>query len=105
MKTGSTRKKGVLLLITGSAIIFIASALNSLHGMAFDGSTSLSRGIYLFDVLSTFGVVIIPWGLTLVLRKEGVPPHFRPECLPHRSDHEVRGAPAARPSIVRRFLT
>jgi hypothetical protein len=61
---------GFFFLILGMAIIFASAALNTLQNREFHPGTEMANQIYMFDLISTLGVVIIPLGLSLLYKKE-----------------------------------
>jgi hypothetical protein len=66
------KKTGIIIMLTGILIIFISSLLNTIQNECFDAASQLSRNIFIFDILSTFGVLLIPWGLFLILHREAI---------------------------------
>jgi hypothetical protein len=73
MKLRTRRKKrnpGYLLLAMGVLIIFTSSLLNALYSSQFGSGSQVSRGVYIFDLISTLGVIFIPLGLRGIMKKE-----------------------------------
>jgi len=60
-----TKVAGFLLLFMG-----ISSVLNTVQNHDIRAGRGLSSQIYIFDLISTLGAVIIPLGLYLLLKKE-----------------------------------
>jgi uncharacterized membrane protein len=65
-----TKLAGFLLLFMGILVVFISSALNTVQNHDMRAGRGLSSQVYIFDLVSTLGVVIIPLGLYLLLKKE-----------------------------------
>ncbi|GEM_PF-1887907 len=75
------KRTGILIMITGILIIFISSLLNAIQNECFDAMSQLSRNIFIFDILSTCGVLLIPWGLFLILHREAIKEETQiPDC-------------------------
>jgi hypothetical protein len=68
-KRGEKVYPGYFLLALGVLVIFTSSMLNALHSGHFDAGSSLSHRVYILDLISTLGVIIIPWGLYGIMKK------------------------------------
>lgn len=71
--SAGTRISGILgwiMLLLGILVIFLSAALNAVHNAEFDAHSNLSHEVYIFDIISTVGVILIPVGLVLLLRRE-----------------------------------
>lgn len=66
------KKTGIIIMLSGILIIFISSLLNTIQNECFDAASQLSRNVFIFDILSTLGVLLIPWGLFLILNREAI---------------------------------
>lgn len=66
------KKTGIIIMLSGILIIFISSLLNTIQNECFDAASQVSRNIFIFDILSTLGVLLIPWGLFLILHREAI---------------------------------
>jgi len=76
-----TRLAGFLILTLGILVVFISSALNTMQNHDFRAGSDLSNTIYIFDLVSTLGAVLIPLGLYLLLKKEEKGASVLPENL------------------------
>jgi len=64
------RKTGIIIMIAGILTIFISSLLNAIQNECFDAASQVSRNVFIFDIISTFGVLLIPWSLFLIMHRE-----------------------------------
>lgn len=69
MDSKKVRMYGYIILAIGSLIIFLSAMLNTVN-FASDSRTETFRSLYVFDVFSTLGVILIPWGLSVIMGKK-----------------------------------
>ena len=70
MKTRSLKVPGYCLCIAGILVIFTSAALSAVYAGQFDMKSQLSHSVYILDVLSTLGVLLIPTGLAMIMQRE-----------------------------------
>ena len=64
------RIAGFILVLAGIAVIFVSAVLNTLQNHDFRPGTETANQAYMLDLISTLGVLLIPGGLYLLLKKE-----------------------------------
>ena len=70
MKSRREKFLGYSLVVTGILVIFISALINAILNEQFTAKSEFSQGVYLFDVISTLGVILVPAGLTILLKKK-----------------------------------
>ncbi len=56
---------GIILIAIGVFLIFTSAALNTKS----NAPENISNSIYIYDVLSTVAIILIPCGVALILKK------------------------------------
>lgn len=69
MKFQRIKILGFCIFLLGVLVIFVSSAINAIYNLQFNEESKLSHEIYIFDLISTIGVILIPLGLSILLRK------------------------------------
>lgn len=66
------KKIGIIIMLAGILIIFISSLLNTIQNECFDAKSQMSHNVFIFDIISTFGVLLIPLALFMILHREAI---------------------------------
>lgn len=70
MRARNMKVPGYCLCIAGILVIFTSAALSAIYDGQFDMKSQLSHSMYILDILSTVGVLLIPAGLAMIMQRE-----------------------------------